>query len=197
MTRRNRIGTVIVGLTASLIVGCASSAPTAEKAASTALSQLLVYERAVSAKIKAEDDYYERVMDAAAKRIDRLRQDEQPYKLEVESRKFAASNASASASALRSKLVALMDSSMNTWKKRDEGYLRLLDETRSTLAKNRQALTMERARIASLRGKLRVLSEARNMKDMLSLMVAYTREVKGKLDELREDAKAAEKIEDS
>lgn len=174
----------------ALCAGCAST-ETAQKAADIALNQLSVYERDVSAKIKAEEDYYERVMDNASIQINRLREMELIIKLTRGAEKFADANKGKSAKQIAPKIPTLVEQSIDRWAEREAAYEKLLSETRETLIKNRKVLAIEREKISSLKTKLRSLTEGQSTADMLKFVIAFSKEVKTKLDELEDDAKKA------
>lgn len=171
-------------------VGCAHTG-TAEKAASTALTQLSLYDRDVNAKIRAESDYYEQAMTAAQLRINDLWENEQPFRFEQEGKAFAMSNAGLSPEAAAAKLPDLLNTFITSWARRDAEYATLLATTVATLNENRKKLEVEQAKIAQLRNKLMTLSEAASDKEMLKLAIGFARETNEKLGELSKDAKPA------
>jgi hypothetical protein len=168
-----------------LFLGCTSTTPTAEKTATAALAQLVVYETNVIQKIREENDYYTDVMDASAERVIRFWEDEQPFKFDQQARSFALQNAGVAEEQLGPTLVTFMDQSMQSWASRDQQYEDLLVSTQQTLRDNRQKLELELGQARSLRGTLQTLSEARSTKEMLLLTIAFAREVKVKYDELK------------
>jgi hypothetical protein len=172
------------------MVGCAHTS-TAEKAASTALTQLSIYDRDVNAKIRAESDYYEQVMTAAQLRINELWENEQPFRFEQEGKSFAMSNLGISSAAAETKLPGLVTSFITSWARRDSEYVALLASTVKTLNESRRKLEVEQAKIAQLRNKLMTLSEAASDKEMLKLAIGFARETNEKLSELSKDAKPA------
>jgi len=188
-TIRLRAAACYAGL-AMAVVGCAHTG-TAEKAASTALTQLSIYDRDVNAKIRAESDYYEQVMTAAQLRINDLWANEQPFRFAQEGKSFATSNLGISSTAAETKLPGLLTSFITSWARRDAEYVALLGNTIKTLNENRRKLEVEQAKIAQLRNKLMTLSEAASDKEMLKLAIGFARETNEKLGELSKDAKPA------
>lgn len=180
----------IIAISIALFAGCAAT-KIAEMAAVTAVNHVSIYEQEVGAKIKAESDYYDNVMNNAASRINRLREDEQPHKLELEAKKFAKQNSGKTADAIAPMIVSLMESSMKSWAKRDADYVQLMAKMQADLEKSQKVLALEKAKIKQLKNKLSALSEARSQKEMLILMVSFAKEVKTKLDELQESSKEA------
>ncbi len=177
------------GLTLTL-VGCAHTR-TAEKAASTALSQLDVYDRDISRKLRAESDYYEEVMTAGRANITDLWTNQQPQRFETEGRAFAKANQGISVDGADAQLADLLQNFITSWSRRDAEYMALLTETVATLNENRKKLEVEQAKINQLRSKLMTLSEAASDKEMLKLIIGFVKETKDKLDELSKDAKKA------
>ncbi len=169
-------------------VGCAHT-KIAETAASTAISQLEIYDREVGAKIRAENDYYENVMSAAETRINELWTNEQPFRFEQECQAFAKSNVGLSAAAADTKLADLFNTVMNAWARRDADYADLIADTNKVLSENRRKLEMEQAKISQLRNKLMTLSEAASDKEMLKLAIGFVRETKESLDGLSKAGK--------
>jgi hypothetical protein len=145
----------------------------------------------IGQKIKTENDYYEQAMASATGRIVDLWKDEQPFKFDQEARQFVDSNLNMTAQKIGPKLVALMDSMMRTWAKRDTAYELLLADTQKTLRSNRKKLELERSKINTLRNNFRVLSIARNDKEMLELSIAFMQEVKSKYDEIKDSSASA------
>jgi len=180
---------VALVLTATMLAACGTT--TAEKVATTALTQLTSYERDVLAKVKAESDYYERVMDNASARINELWDNEQPFRLEQEVKDFVLDNLTTPAGQLPPRLVKFLDASMQAWASRDEGYETLLADTMKSLADRRKILDVENARIAQLRNKLEILSQARSDREMLTLAIGFVKETKDQLDQLSAEAAAA------
>jgi hypothetical protein len=166
-------------------VGCTSTTPTADKAATAALVQLVAYETDVTQKITAENEYYTSVMDAAAERVLSYWLGDQPFQFERQARAFVVQNKGVAKEQLGPKLVTFMDQSLQSWASRDQTYEALLVRTQQTLGDNRQQLALELGQIRSLRGTLQNLSEARSTKEMLLLAIAFAREVKAKYDELK------------
>lgn len=164
--------------------GCTATTPTAQKAATAALAQLSTYEIEVQRKIKAENDYYEKAMDAASARVEELWDNEQPFQFEQEAKKFAFSNLKVSAAKMGPKIIKLMEDTRKSWAARDTKYESLLTGTQKTLQDNRKKLEFERGKIKTLRNKLQVLSAARSNKETLALTIAFAKLVKEKYDEL-------------
>jgi hypothetical protein len=160
------------------VVGCAHTG-TAEKAASTALTQLSIYDRDVNAKIRAQ------------LRINDLWANEQPFRFAQEGKSFATSNLGISSTAAETKLPGLLTSFITSWARRDAEYVALLGNTIKTLNESRRKLEVEQAKIAQLRNKLMTLSEAASDKEMLKLAIGFARETNEKLGELSKDAKPA------
>jgi hypothetical protein len=170
------------------LVGCAHT-QTAEKAASTALSQLDIYDRDIGAKIRGESNYYEEVMTAARANTSDLWRNEQPARFEQEAKAFTRANQNLSPEAADAQLADLLKTSMTSWARRDAEYAALLSETVQVLNDNRQKLEVEQAKISQLRSKLLTLSEAASDKEMLKLAIGFVKETKDKLDELSKDSK--------
>ena len=186
--RRNyACATGALGVWLLLATGCAT--PTAEKTAATALSQLAIYERDVHAKVRAERDYYERVMTDGSARITDLWRDQQPSRLADELRRFTADNLDATAETLPGRLPTFLESARRAWGEREQGYERLLAETLKTLSDGRRKIEVEQAKIAELRNKLQPLSEVASDEEMLKILIGFARETKARLDELTADAK--------
>jgi hypothetical protein len=182
--------TLWYGGLAMAVVGCAHTG-TAEKAASTALTQLDIYTRDIGAKVRVESDYYEEAMTAARARINDLWENEQPFRFEQEGKSFAANNLSLSPADATAKLPDLFNSFITSWARRDGEYATILADTIKTLNENRRKLEVEQAKIAQLRNKLMTLSEAASDKDMLKLAIGFVRETNERLGELSKDAKPA------
>jgi hypothetical protein len=178
-------GVAFLGGWLLVAAGCATS--TAEKTAATALSQLATYERDVDAKVRAESDFYEGVMENASSRITDLWRSQQPAWLDEELRRFAADNLDATGDAIASRLPAFLEAMLQSWAARDQEYENLLAETLKTLAENRRKLEVEQAKIAELRNKLQPLSEVASDREMLKILIGFARETKAKLDELSAD----------
>jgi hypothetical protein len=186
--RRLANRTVLVSLL--FCAGCAAATPTAQKSATAALVQLTAYETEVGQKIKAENDYYEGVMGAANQRVVELWDNEQAFKFEQDAKQFVDANPTPTAQQIGPKLVPFMDSSLKAWASRDATYESLLVETQETLRNTRNQLELERGKIRTLRGQLQNLGQ-RNDKEMLLLTIAFAKQVKTKLDELKDAAAAA------
>lgn len=177
------IGASVLGAWALTGAGCATS--TAEKTAATALSHLATYERDVHAKVRAENDFYESILQDASARIVDLWKSQQPALLDEELGRFAADNLDATAEALAPRLPAFFEATLQAWAARDQEYQSLLAETLRTLTDNRRKLEVEQAKIAELRNKLQPLSEVASDREMLKILIGFARETKAKLDELK------------
>lgn len=189
MLRQSRKLTRPIGVTSMLLMtGCATMTPTAQKAATAALSQLNTLELEIQRKIKAENDYYEQAMDVATARVVELWDAEQPFEFEKQAKQFTAKNLKVSADKLGPKLIDLTEEMKMAWMARDREYETLLTGTQSTLRENRRKLEVERAKVRTLSNKLTNLSAARSDQDMLVFAVAYVRQVKKEYDKIDESA---------
>jgi hypothetical protein len=177
------IGASVLGAWALTGAGCATS--TAEKTAATALSHLATYERDVHAKVRAENDFYESILQDASARIVDLWKSQQPAMLDEQLGRFAADNLDATAEALAPRLPAFVEATRQAWATRDQEYQSLLADTLRTLTDSRRKLEVEQAKIAELRNKLQPLSEVASDREMLKILIGFARETKAKLDELK------------
>jgi hypothetical protein len=179
-----------LGLVAVLAGGCAGT-DTADKASSLALDQIGRYEVDVNRKVRAENDYYDEVVDNAVKRINRLREGEQDTKLKALAREFAESHRSSDTTAIAKDLPLFLTTAIGDWAAREGAYEVLITKTQVTLSTNRKRLEVEQAKVQELKVKLRALSEPGTTFDMLKLAIAFGQEVKVKYDELKGDADKA------
>jgi hypothetical protein len=122
----------------SLLAGCTSTTPTADKTAAAALAQLVAYETEVVQKIRVENSYYATVMSAAGDSIKQFWENQQSFEFDQEAKAFAVQNAGIDKQQAGPKLVAFMDASIKSWAVRDQGYDMLLSNTQRTLRENRQ-----------------------------------------------------------
>jgi hypothetical protein len=179
-----------LGLVAVLAGGCAGT-DTADKASSLALDQIGRYEVDVNRKVRAENDYYDEVVDNAVKRINRLREGEQDTKLKALAREFAESHRSFDTTAIAKDLPLFLTTAIGDWAAREGAYEVLITKTQVTLSTNRKRLEVEQAKVQELKVKLRALSEPGTTFDMHQLAIAFGQEVKVKYDELKGDADKA------
>jgi len=177
-------------LVAVLASGCAGTS-TADKASTLALDQIGRYEVDVNRKVRAENDYYDEVVDNAVKRINRLREGEQDTKLKALAREFAETHKSSDVTSIARDLPLFFTTAITEWAAREGAYEALLTKTQATLSANRKRLDVEQAKVQELKVKLRALSEPGTTFDMLKLAIAFGQEVKVKYDELKADADKA------
>ena len=177
------IGASVLGAWALTGAGCATA--TAEKTVATALSHLATYERDVHAKVRAENDFYESILQDASARIVDLWKSQQPALLDEELGRFAADYLDATAEALAPRLPVFLEATRQAWATRDQEYQSLLADTLRTLTDSRRKLEVEQAKIAELRNKLQPLSEVASDREMLKILIGFARETKAKLDELK------------
>jgi outer membrane murein-binding lipoprotein Lpp len=172
-------------LASVLLGGCASTTPTADKAATAALAQLVAYEGDLAQKLRAENDYYTNAMDAAAKRVTDFWESEQSFRFNQDAKVFTEANADATADALKDDIVSFMDGSVGSWSSRGQEYEDLLVGTEQILRDDFQKLEIKRGEIRSLRATLQNLSEGRDTREMLLLAATYAREVGKRYGELK------------
>ncbi len=175
-----------------VMAGC-SGMHTADKATSLALDQLARYEADVNAKVRVESDYYDQVMENAVKRINRLRESEHDVKLKDLAKAFGERHKGSDAASIKAPLSEFFEAALNDWAGREAEYEKLVTTTQNTLLNNRKKLEVEKEKLGQLKVKLRALGEPQTTVDMLKLMIAFSKEVKVKYDEMKTDAgKAAE-----
>lgn len=177
------IGASVLAAGALAGAGCATA--TAEKTAATALSHLATYERDVHAKVRAENDFYESILQDASARIIDLWKSQQPALLDEGLGRFAADYLDATAEALAPRLPVFLEATRQAWAARDQEYQSLLAETLRTLTDSRRKLEVEQAKIAELRNKLQPLGEVASDREMLKILIGFARETRAKLDELK------------
>jgi len=186
----NRHAALLVG---SMVLwagtGCAHVG-TAEKVATTGLVHLTQYEEQIARKIRAESDYYDQVLNNATLRVNELWSNEQPFKLEQDSKRFAAAAARSKAEDIGPRLRTFVEETLKSWAARDDQYVALVSEVTTTLLNNEKSLEMEKTRIAELRNKLQTLAQAASDKELLQLAISFARETKDKFSELSEKAAA-------
>ncbi len=181
---------IIIIIVIALFVGC-SATNMVNMTADTAVNKLSVYELQVGAKIKAENDYYDNVMESATDRINSLRKEKLPYDFKKTTKKFAEENSGKNAVEIASRIVVFIEKSKNEWKEQSDVYSDLMKNTQESLKSNRTNLELENAKIKKLKNKLRALSGARSQREMLQLLVTFARQVKTELDDLQENSKEA------
>ena len=195
-------GQLITSAAILICIGCASSTKTAEMIALTAAHHVSAYEQDVGEKIKAENDYYDAIMQYVTKNIKRFRENEQPRELEIEVEEFVQKNNNKNDAEIRQEIFAFLETSLSSWAEREEKYIQLMNEMKYELEKKQQTLAFEKSKISLLKNKLTTLAEARSHKEMLTLMLAYAGQVKSELNSLQESSnkandKANEAIEDT
>jgi Cdc6-like AAA superfamily ATPase len=135
--------------------------------------------------VRAENDFYESILQDASARIIDLWKSQQPALLDEELGRFAADYLDATAEALAPRLPVFLEATRQAWAARDQEYQSLLAETLRTLTDSRRKLEVEQAKIAELRNKLQPLGEVASDREMLKILIGFARETRAKLDELK------------
>ena len=118
--------------------------------------------------------------------IHRLRQMQQSNQIDNMVNTFAAENKGKDADKISHELSGLLESTMESYSKRETELEKLFTEANSTLSGSRKALAAEQTKISDLKAKLRNLSKNESYEDMFRLIIAFSKEVDAKLDELKD-----------
>ena len=184
------ISIVALFLILVLHTGCQSSR-SLQIAAQAAGDEVEALELEIRRKIVAENSYYDRAFRFTMEDFERGREDELLVLLLRESEDFADSHVNAQAERLAGDLLKFMNSFVADWGRREQNRRKIIEQTADRLAKSRQELRFEEARIRALKNRLRALGDSRSTKEQMVFLIGYSKEVKTALDHLREQSKAA------
>ena len=169
------------------MVGCASQGQF-EQAASEAANQLASVEKALNAKIKTENRYYDDALKRSTEDLKKWRADSRTYMLLKNGDAFIAKNTGKNAKILGGELKQHIERTIAEWREQESARDRLQAEITTTLEASRKKMGYERKKISALRSKLSALGESSDNKALLRFIVAYVGEVSNALEEIEQDA---------
>jgi len=177
-------------LTLCGIVSCASPGQF-EQAASEAANQLASVEKAINAKVKAENRYYDNALQLITEDLNRWRVDSRTYMLQENRDAFIARNTGKNAETLAGELKRQIESTIAEWREQESARDRLQSEITTTLEASRKKMEYESRQIRALRSKLTTLGVSSDNKASLRFIVAYASEVNDALEKIEQDAAKA------
>lgn len=189
---RHRAVLIIAALAVPISgIGCAPQTRM-ERAALTAADQVGALRAELQQKVRAENDYYDRVLEDVGRAIAEARKIRIERQLQNDARAFVTSQGARPLDGQQ--LATYMQTSVDRFRTTMDHLDSELAKIEEELARGRQKLIIDTARLAQLRSKLQLLAQARNNGQMARFVLAFVQQTGAELSALRAEARPADLI---
>ncbi len=180
-----RVRAVLIGVAAPIVVSSLGCAPQTrmERAALNAADQVGALRAELQQKVRAENAYYDRILEDANRAIAEARQIRIERQLENDARAFVASQGSRPVTGPQ--LAAYMQTSVDRFRTTIEHLDSELAKIEQELTRGRQELIIDAGRLADLQAKLRLLSQARSSGQLARFVLGFVQQAGADLSALR------------
>lgn len=187
---RHRAVLIIAALAVPISgIGCAPQTRM-ERAALTAADQVGALRAELQQKVRAENDYYDRVLEDARRAIAEAREIRVERQLQNDARAFIRSQGSRPLDGQQ--LATYMQTSVDRFRTTMDHLDSELAMIEEELARGRQKLIIDTGRLAQLQSKLQLLAQARNNGQLARFVLGFVQQTGAELSALRAEAGPAD-----